>query len=128
MAEMLNAKVILARCSKTRQTFGIRIEERGGDWVRTWAFPVDEYKARHEGFDAETVSGSMNAAPGYPGCPHCGSKGFSHDTNCGKLSCSGGGIDKGNGARERTCPWCGKTAVYSPVEKGKKLAVSSGDY
>jgi hypothetical protein len=76
MAGRLNAKVIMAKCSSTNKAFGIRIEQRGKDWVRTWAFPINERKAKREGFDANTVSGSMDAAGEYPGCPHCGDKGF----------------------------------------------------
>jgi hypothetical protein len=48
MAGTLNAKVIMAKCSKTKKAFGIRIEERGHDWVRTWAFKIDERKAKRE--------------------------------------------------------------------------------
>jgi hypothetical protein len=121
MTEKLNAKVILARCSKTYKIFGIRIEERGGDWVRTWAFPIDEYKAKHEGFDAETVSGSMDAALGYPGCPHCGGIPIA-SCSCGKIFCAKEWAGK---ERELTCPWCRKTALYSLCEK---IEVSSGGY
>ncbi|MDR0551608.1 MAG: hypothetical protein LBG72_06285 [Spirochaetaceae bacterium] len=110
------AKVILARCSKTRQTFGIRIEERGGDWVRTMAFPVDGRKAEAEGFDTETISGSMNAVDEYPGCPHCGSKGFAKHS-CGKLSCTGSEIENNDGDFEMTCPWCGELSIYTFVSE-----------
>jgi hypothetical protein len=112
----INAKVIMARCSKTKKAFGIRIEERGGDWVRTWAFPLDERKAKHEGYDANAVTGSMKAADDYPGCPHCGFGGFSHDsTGCGKVHCGGGGTNLGD-CTELTCPWCGKTDRYVSAE------------
>jgi hypothetical protein len=124
MAGPLNAKVILARCSKTRKTFGIRIEQRNGDWVRTWAFPIDEHKAKREGFDAETVSGSLKAVSGYPGCPHCGGIPVA-PCSCGKIFCA---KDWAGKEMELTCPWCGRTAVYSPREKGEKIDVSSGDY
>ena len=124
-ARKLNAKVIMAKCSKTKKAFGIRIEERGGDWVRTWAFPLDERKAKHEGYDANTVSGSMTAVEGYPGCPHCGYGGFSHDsTGCGKVFCGGGGIERGE-YTELTCPWCGKTDNYVAAAT---LTVSGGGY
>jgi hypothetical protein len=72
----VNAKVVLSKCTKTKGIFGIRLEERDGDWIRTWAFKVDEGKAKREGFEANTVSGSMNADAAYPGCPHCGAQGF----------------------------------------------------
>jgi DNA-directed RNA polymerase subunit RPC12/RpoP len=105
MAGPLKAKVIMARCSKNKRSFGIRIEQRGRDWVRTWAFPMDERKARREGFDANTVTGSMNADDEYPGCPYCGSMGFVQ-CGCEKIGCSGGVRDYGDYG-EYTCPWCG---------------------
>ena len=104
MAGALNAKVIMARCSKNKKAFGIRIEQRGKDWVRTWAFPIDEGKARREGFEANTVTGSMDQDDDYPGCPHCGSSGFVQ-CGCGKAGC-GGGIVKRGKSDEYTCPWC----------------------
>jgi hypothetical protein len=123
MAGTLNAKVILSRCSKTRKTFGIRIEERRGDWVRTWAFPIDERKAKREGFDANTITGSMSADDEYPGCPHCGNTGFLQCA-CEKISCSGGIIQHEDSAT-CTCPWCGETDEYSDAES---FEVSSGGY
>jgi hypothetical protein len=120
MAGPLNAKVIIAKCSKTQKAFGIRIEQRGGDWARTWAFPVDERKAKREGFEANTISGSMKADDEYPGCPHCGGLGFSR-CSCGNISCGGGMLDNG----EMTCPWCGETNVY---EAADSLDVSGGGY
>jgi hypothetical protein len=45
MAGPLNAKVIMAKYSSTNKAFGIWIEQRGRDWVRTWAFPINEAKA-----------------------------------------------------------------------------------
>jgi hypothetical protein len=124
MAGKLNAKVIMAKCSKTRKTFGIRIEHQRGDWVRTWAFPMDERKAKREGYDANTVTGSMDATDEYPGCPHCGSPGFLSDGDCGHVSCTGGAIDRGDYA-ECTCPWCGETSEYSYADS---FDVSGGGY
>jgi len=117
MAGHLNAKVIIARCSKTQKCFGIRIEQRGNDWVRTWAFPIDEQKAKNEGFEANKVTGSMNAVDDYPGCPHCGNTGFVH-CSCGKISCwIGEGI--------HTCPWCRKEGN---VQIAESFDVSGGSY
>ena len=112
MAGNLNAKVIMARCSKTQKTFGMRTEQRGNDWIRTWAFPIDESKAKREGFDANTISGSLNVDDEYPGCPHCGYIGFVQ-CQCGKIGCNGGVIQRNDNA-EYTCPWCKQsdTVVY----------------
>ncbi|MDR2783642.1 MAG: hypothetical protein LBB48_07390 [Treponema sp.] len=113
MAGPLNAKVIMAKCSSTNKAFGIRIEQRGRDWVRTWAFPIDERKAKREGFDANTVSGSMDADDEYPGCPHCGSDGFVQ-CGCEKIGCAGGVRDHGDHA-DYTCPWCGEDIELEDV-------------
>jgi hypothetical protein len=105
MAGPLNATVVLARCDKTKRLYGMRVEQRGNDWVRTWAFPIDEQKAKNEGFEANKVSGSMQAVDDYPGCPHCGTNGFVL-CSCGKISCWNGG----EGTNTHTCPWCGQTS------------------
>jgi len=123
MAGPLNAKVIMAKCSKDEKSFGIRIEQRGTDWVRTWAFPIDERKAKHEGFDANTVTGSMGADNGYPGCPHCGSRGFVQ-CSCEKIGCDGG-VRSYGGSSEYTCPWCGEGGE---LQSASSFDVSGGGY
>lgn len=123
MAGPLNAKVILARCSKNKKTFGIRIEERTGDWERTWAFPIDERKAKREKFDTNASVGSMSADDEYPGCPYCRDKGFSQCA-CEKISCSGGGQEYDD-YMLLTCPWCGEEGHYVNADS---FEVSSGGY
>ena len=118
MAGPLTATVVLARCNKTKKLYGMRVEKRGNDWVRTWAFPIDEQKAKHEGFEANKVSGSMNAVDDYPGCPYCGQKNFVHCI-CGKISCWG---DESN---IFTCPWCGQTGE---VQIAENFDVKGGGY
>jgi hypothetical protein len=118
MAGKLNAKVILVKCAKTKKPYGIRIEERGRDWMRTWAFKIDERKAKHEGFDANTVTGSMNADDEYPGCPHCGGKGFVQ-CSCGKIGCFDDSTDY------YTCPWCGNSGK---VQSAESFDVSGGGF
>ena len=124
MAGPLNAKVVMARCSQNKKSFGIRIEQRGRDWVRTWAFPIDERKAEREGYsasDTSTLSGDDD--PNYPGCPHCKDKGIAMCA-CGKISCQGGLRNYGNYA-ELTCPWCGNKGQYTLVNS---LDVAGGGY
>ena len=123
MAGPLNAKVIMAKCAKTRKAFGIRIEKRRGDWMRTWAFAMDERKAKREGYDANTVTGSMDAVDEYPGCPNCGAGGFAQCA-CEKIGCDGGMADYGD-YQEQTCPWCGETGQYSAADS---FDVSGGGY
>jgi len=120
MAGPLNAAVVLARCAKTKKLYGMRVEKRGNDWVRTWAFPIDERKAKNEGFAANKVSGSMTAVDDYPGCPHCGAAGFVH-CGCGKIGCWIGSKE----TKKYVCPWCGQKAEVAAAEK---FDVSGGGY
>ena len=120
MAGPLNATVVLAKCAKTKRLFGMRVEQRGKDWVRTWAFPIDEQKAKNEGFTANKVSGSMNAVDDYPGCPHCKASGFVL-CSCGKISCWNGGSE----TNRHTCPWCGQTCE---VKTAENFDVRGGGY
>jgi hypothetical protein len=120
MAGPLNAKVVMARCSKTKKSFGIRVEQRGKDWIRTWAFKMDEQSAKHEGFDANTITGSMNATLDFPGCPYCQDMGFVLCGKCKKIGCSGGIADN-----QYNCPWCGYSGELSVAES---FDVSGGSY
>jgi len=120
MAGPLNATVVLARCNKTKKLYGMRVEQRGNDWVRTWAFPIDEQKAKHEGFEANKITGTFKAVDDYPGCPYCGAMVCFTDmsSHCGKMSCF-------NGGTQHTCPWCGQT--YE-VHYSNTVDVSGGGY
>ena len=53
----MEASAILAKCSKDRRSYRIRIEKRDNDWVTTWAFSIDEAKAKREGYDAKKCPG-----------------------------------------------------------------------
>jgi len=119
MAGPLTATVVLARCTKSKKLYGMRVEKRGNDWVRTWAFPIDEQKAKHEGFEANKVSGSMNAVDDYPGCPYCGQSGFVQCGGCDKISCWS------NESNKFTCPWCGNSGE---VQKAENFNVKGGGY
>ncbi|MDR1830527.1 MAG: hypothetical protein LBQ76_07140 [Candidatus Fibromonas sp.] len=119
MAGPLKAEVVIARCAKTKKTYGIRVEQRKNDWIRTWAFPIDEKKAKHEGFDANTVSGSMKATDDFPGCPHCKAMGFVL-CSCKKIGCDGGIIKN-----LYNCPWCGNRYELQAAEN---FNISGGGY
>ena len=64
------ASVILAKCAQDK-LYGIRIEKRDNDWVRTWAFKLKEETAEKEGFDKINFTGSFYTDEEYPGCPYC---------------------------------------------------------
>ena len=98
---MAEAKIVLFRCSTTRELFGVRVQKTlRGDWERTWAFKMSEKVAKNEGYDREVVSGSMEKTADFPGCPYCGNYGFFQCGNCDKVSC----YSPENEPEE--CPWC----------------------
>ena len=99
--EAREASVILVKCSSGDRTFGIRIEKRGNDWVRTWAFKIDEAKAAREGFDKTRITGSFATDPKYPGCPYCGEKFGLLLCACGKIICWN------QNRKSEKCHWCG---------------------
>lgn len=100
----MKAAVILQKCTYTRKTFGIRVQElEDGEWYKTWAFPINEKSAQREGYDATQIVSMLPEHPEYPGCPYCGGKGTCYDGNCGgRLSCY-------HGESVHTCPWCNVT-------------------
>jgi hypothetical protein len=114
----VKANVILARCSNERETYGMRIEEKEGDWIRTWAFPVRQEMAEREGFDKVEIHGSFLATEEYPGCPYCKGSGFFVCSGCGKISCY-------HGESITCCKWCGRSAG---TETRDKLDVSGGGF
>lgn len=105
----INANVALCKCPSSKGIYGVRFEERGNDWVRTWAFKIDEKKAKREGFDRTTMSGSMDATPEYPGCPYCGSMDIAL-CECEKIFCMPS-VWKG-WFKKLTCPWCEESNLY----------------
>jgi len=121
---MLNVTVVLSKCSKLKKLFGMRVEEREKKWFRTWAFPIDESKAKHEGFAANKVSLSETDSS-YPGCPHCKDGGFVRCGSCEKIGCAGGVTKKGENKASYTCPWCGNTGDLEYVDS---VDASGGGY
>lgn len=98
------ANVVMAKCTHSKQPFGIRVEKINGVWHCTWAFKINEKAARNEGYDAVKVSGRIDMDDEYPGCPYCGAKGWFSCGNCGNLTCYSGE------SKVVTCAWCGNKA------------------
>ncbi len=95
--------VVMARCSRSGQGFGIRFEEQGhGRWVANWAFDSKETSARRKGGDQGEISGVFEFDATYPGCPHCHAPSI-FQCVCGKVACWDGKT------HAVTCPWCGTT-------------------
>ena len=57
------ASVILAKCAQDK-LYGIRIEKRDNDWVRTWAFKLKEETAEIKSTlpEASTLTKNIQAA------------------------------------------------------------------
>lgn len=101
MSKVNEAVIVLAKCGDSKKTYGMRVEKTGkNQWLVTWAFPIKESAAQHEGYDKTKVKGRIVFSNEYPGCPYCGRK-EQVVCSCGHLSCT---IVK-NGIF--TCDWCG---------------------
>jgi len=96
----MEVRIIMSKCSVHNRVFGMRVEKRGNRWVRTWAFKIDEAKAKREGYDKSTISGSFAIDEKYPGCPYCGEIQGMLRCNCGKISCWN--VERKSGR----CHWC----------------------
>jgi hypothetical protein len=105
----INAKIALCKCPTNKRVYGIRLEERNSNWVRTWAFRIDEEKSKREGFGATVITGAMNPVDEYPGCPYCGTMNIAQ-CSCGKLFCWR------SETQMATCPWCGQRGEFHTVE------------
>lgn len=112
--------IILAKCERTHKFFGIRAEPTSSGWNFTWAFPISESAGKTEKFDRNEVSGTINIAVEYPGCPYCGVPGFYHCNRCGKVVCWDPNVTL------TTCPWCGSQAEVKIATKFK--SIKGGDY
>ena len=100
MNELPRVVIVMARCNKSRNNFGIRFEEKKrGQWVADWSFAIKETSAKKEGYDKGVISGSFVFENDYPGCSYCHARPV-FKCSCGKVSCW-------NGEQLRvTCPWC----------------------
>lgn len=107
----MEASIVVMMCGTSKKLSGVRVQKmEDGDWYRTWAFPLNAKTASHEGYNQTRIHGSLKTIDGYPGCPHCGSKGFFLCYKCNKVVCWNG-IDT-----NVTCPWCGVTASINVVD------------
>jgi hypothetical protein len=95
--------IVTARCSRSKQCFGIRLERQAaGHWAATWSFALKESVAKREGYDKFQISGLFSLLADYPGCPHCQGRGFFLCGRCSKVGCWNGE------GRSVICPWCGQ--------------------
>lgn len=109
--------IIIARCSHSQQSFGIRFEQKEhGQWMGDWAFAIKETAAKKEGYDRSQITGAFKFDSTYPGCPSCHAKGIYKCGSCSKVVCW-------DGERHTvTCSWCGVTSQLS----GKIESLNAG--
>jgi hypothetical protein len=100
--------IIMARCSRSKKSFGIRMEDKlAGQWSADWAFAMKEDAAKREGYDKSDISGNFSIDDTYPGCPYCEQLSFVKCGKCEKVSCGG---EQGS---THVCPWCNNNAQIS---------------
>lgn len=108
----MEATIILARCQVKNLLYGIRVQkEHDGQWECTWSFPIDERRARNEGYDDTRVQGEIYLGKGYPGCSYCGATGFVGCGKCRKLTCW-------DGRKKIVCQWCGNEMSADNLRSG----------
>ena len=77
MTNDIEATVALCKCGKTHKVYGVRFEKAGKKhWKYTWAFPIKESTAKHEGYDKTSIVGVIEPTNDYPGCPYCKAQSF----------------------------------------------------
>ncbi|MDR1642066.1 MAG: hypothetical protein LBT59_20450 [Clostridiales bacterium] len=118
---MVNASVVLAKCTSTSKLFGIRVQENENGWFPTWAFPINESAARREGYDQSTITVTLSPTPEYPGCPHCKASKFWKCSKCGKVVC----LDWRGVAMSLTCAYCGEVISLVPGTNAARMDVSN---
>ena len=116
----MEAAVIMQMCPKANRRFGVRTQKmQDQDWWRTWAFEIDDRRAKREGYDVTPVLGNLNCTEEFPGCPHCGSYSFVQCGRCKRLSCW-------NEESSMMCLWC-NTRMDNIVTATDKFSLSGGD-
>ena len=66
----IKALVGVAKCCKTNQLYGVRIDTTS-KWIATWAFPIKPEIAKREGYAANQFPPDLLYSKEYPGCPYC---------------------------------------------------------
>ena len=70
MADIPKVLIVLGRCEQRKDLFGMRFEMlEHGRWAANWAFAIREQAAQREHYDSTTITGSIEIAAAYPGCP-----------------------------------------------------------
>ncbi len=111
---MREASVVMAKCTKEKKPFGIRVEQREDmAWYCNWAFRISEQAAANEGYGNTVIDGIVKIDGDYPGCPYCGATGWVRCGQCGKLTC------QASGEEFFQCEWCGNSGKSVMSDKFK---------
>jgi len=117
--------VVLAKCQKTKDNFGVRMEHQVQKidnrdvpvWTTTWAYKIKK--------DADVQSSGASSqlnlegdvfilSDSYPGCPYCGNKRLMQCGECHRTFCAG------EDQSTIVCPWDNKT-LYGVRDGIKKI-------
>ncbi|MBN1317194.1 MAG: hypothetical protein JXA42_17050 [Anaerolineales bacterium] len=102
MNRPLNVVIVMARCSETRQAYGIRIEKRNQDlWIACQSYPVRDETANKDWYLDQQVPGTFVFDDSFSGCPYCQAVSIFQCGRCRKVSCWDGK------RRIVSCAWCG---------------------
>src|SRR5262249_44726608 len=104
----MKADVLLARCQRSAEMYGLRVEDRPDAWYATWAFGLDEGRISREGYGQNVVNKLLQVSDTFPGCPHCGANSFVQCRLCDKLTCWVAGT------RTWKCAWAPCTSHGAP--------------
>ncbi len=116
-ANEADTTILLTRCTN-KQFYGVKVQKmQDGDWWRTFAFPVNESRAKNERCENH-VQGSLCCTAEYPGCPYCGAKSFVLCDKCHKMTCY-------QGEPALTCSWCGN--YMDNITTVAQFTLSGGD-
>jgi len=100
---MKTVLIVMAKCQSKKLPFGMRFEEESRNvWAVTWAFPLKGQSGQREGYDSNTIDGSIQFHDDWPGCPHCENE-SAFLCICEKLNCH-------DRSESGSCAWCGNTA------------------
>jgi hypothetical protein len=123
---MMKTIVLKAKCKDSTESrplfFGMRIENRNNDWIRVWAFRINERDQASSEFDEILpVQGTFDKTTEYPGCPYCSADSFLTCPCCKKLTCIAWGSPSGQ------CRWCGNR-TDTKEWRAKPMVTDGTDY
>lgn len=104
------AIVITPMCPQKERRYGIRLEKRGQNWYKTWAFPFKKNTTEYDDLNGGSINlSNMEIDETYPGCPFCQSSSLIQCGNCSQLYCYAG-------ESTSTCPWCGNVGDVTQAD------------